>query len=148
MIKVKMNYGEINELVERVDKFIDESIKIDKNGKQYIDDGGDCENVSYLLGVVEEKIKKINKIVEEMNFSIDVINRIMQDSKAKTLEEASAILRKELVEDYNYPDDDNIEIKKCCYCNDHLKYGSDDYNAGYHLDTDDCYKEYDDEEDE
>lgn len=133
MVKVKMNYVEINELVERVDKFIDESIKIDPNGEQYIDDCGDCENVSYLLGVVGEKIKKINKIVEEMNFSIDVINRIMQDSKAKTLEEASAILRKELVEDYNYLNDDTIEIRKCCDCHNYLKYGSDDYDLNYHL---------------
>lgn len=142
-----MNYEEINRLAKRVNKFIESSIKTDPNGEQFIDDGGDCKNISYLLGSISDKISEISELEKDINEDIDIINRIMQDSKAKTLVEASAILRKELVENYNYPNYDTIEIKKCCYCNDHLKYGSNDYKEGYHLNTDDCYKEYDDEED-
>lgn len=147
MIKILMNYEEIDKLAMRVDKFIDESIQTDPNGEQYIDDGGDCKNIGYFYSNTIEKINKISEIEKDINRNINIINRIMQDSKAKTLGEASAILRKELVENYNYPNKDDIEIKKCCDCHNHLKYGSNDYNAGYHLDTNDCYEEYEDEED-
>lgn len=130
---IKMNYEEINRLEKRVNKFIE--------------DGGDCKNISYLLGGISDKISEISELEKDINEDIDIINRIMRDSKAKTLVEASATLRKELVENYNYPNKDDIEIKKCCDCHNHLKYGSNDYNAGYHLDTNDCYEEYEDEED-
>lgn len=132
-MEILMNYEVINKLAERVDKFIDESIKIDPNGEQFIDDGGDCRNIGYFYSNTIEKIKKIEELGKDINRNINIIDRIMQDSKAKILGQASAILKKELVEDYNYPSDDAIEIRKCCDCHNYLKYGSDDYDLNYHL---------------